>query len=88
YLCAWVDNEQQCNTPVLGKEFPAHLRMVHRVHITPASTCLWANCGVKLSSGSFARHVQEKHLDYRWACPKCNQLFTRRGTMEIHHADC
>ncbi|KAG9315377.1 hypothetical protein JVU11DRAFT_4524 [Chiua virens] len=91
YPCGWLINfGQPCNTEVPGRDMPTHLRTVHRVNENQRLRCLWNGCSDELSSGCLGRHVQERHLAWRWACPRpgCEAIFTRRGVMEEHRTTC
>ena len=88
YRCGWATNGSSCDAPVLGQDVPTHLKTVHRANDTPKLQCLWGGCGEALNKGCLVRHVQEKHLEYRWPCPKCGTTFSRRGVMDTHRVAC
>ncbi|KAG8212953.1 hypothetical protein J3R82DRAFT_11319, partial [Butyriboletus roseoflavus] len=88
YRCEWSTNGRECGALIQGHDVPLHLKIIHRVNETPRLVCLWGNCGDGLNKGCLVRHVQEKHLEYRWPCPRCGALFTRRGVMDAHRATC
>lgn len=90
YRCGWIVNGLPCNAPVLGQDFPTHLKTVHRTNDTLRPECQWGGCRDVLNKECLVRHVQEKHLEYRWPCPnpKCDRIFTRRGVLEGHRNAC
>ncbi|KAF8442272.1 hypothetical protein L210DRAFT_3203324 [Boletus edulis BED1] len=88
YYCGWTTNGVPCNTALLGQDVPLHLKTAHGANDTPRIECSWGNCGEVLNKGCLVRHVQEKHLEYRWPCPRCGAVFSRRGVMDTHRATC
>ncbi|KAF9223342.1 hypothetical protein BS17DRAFT_134707 [Gyrodon lividus] len=88
YACRWLVNGVACHTEIPGRDYSTHLRTVHGVGRDPRLECKWDHCGEHLKKDCVIRHLQEKHLMYRWPCPKCGALFTRRGNMNAHRANC
>ncbi|KAG9315375.1 hypothetical protein JVU11DRAFT_4521 [Chiua virens] len=88
YSCSWMSNGQRCNKLVLGQDVTDHLRVAHRDVERDRRECHWDGCGEEVGKGSLVRHVQEKHLGYRWPCPRCGTTFTRRGVMDVHRTAC
>ncbi|KAG9315378.1 hypothetical protein JVU11DRAFT_4525 [Chiua virens] len=90
YFCGWITDGQRCNVLVLGEDVTDHLRAAHNSgeYEGERLTCLWDGCEETFRKGSLVRHVQEKHLEYRWPCPKCGIIFTRRGVMDAHRVTC
>ena len=88
FHCGWTTNGLPCNAIVLGMEVPNHLRTVHGVNAAQRIECLWDQCGEDLNRACLIRHVQEKHLEFRWPCPKCGRIWTREGLMHAHRANC
>ncbi|KAN0092690.1 hypothetical protein V8E55_003474 [Tylopilus felleus] len=88
FRCAWAANGSPCNVSILGQDISSHLKTVHGANDTPKIVCMWGACGEMLNKGCVVRHVQEKHLEYRWPCPKCGAVFNRRGVMDTHRATC
>lgn len=86
--CFWVVGlgPAICNAFVLGHEFSEHLRTDH----VPAGTdktlvmCCWAGCSSEMKKESLMRHVQEKHLEWKYTCPNCFERFTRNYTRDQH----
>ncbi|KIK75235.1 hypothetical protein PAXRUDRAFT_173407 [Paxillus rubicundulus Ve08.2h10] len=89
YVCHWrTDNGMRCNTQIQGREYATHIRTVHGVGRDKRLECRWDNCGESLKKDCVVRHLQERHLLYRWPCPRCLLSFTRRSNMNTHRADC
>ncbi|KIM57430.1 hypothetical protein SCLCIDRAFT_130625, partial [Scleroderma citrinum Foug A] len=89
--CGWVSNGLFCNMPVRGRDFSVHLRDIHGVIGTPASQhrCCWNGCRERdFNRDCLIRHIREQHLQWRWPCPYCQQIFTRKNTMVEHRARC
>ncbi|KAI6025664.1 hypothetical protein F5J12DRAFT_443684 [Pisolithus orientalis] len=86
--CRWIlGNGMLCNELVKGKDFSGHLRGRHGVVEAPSlqHRCRWEGCQQQqFNRDCLIRHVREQHLLWRWPCPYCHQLFTRKSTMLDH----
>lgn len=86
YRCCWVIGPALCGLSVPGSEFPDHLRSHHGVtgsEKTPVMCC-WDGCFMEMNRESLVRHVNERHLELKYACPNCFEQFTRPYTMHNH----
>ncbi|KAF9223614.1 hypothetical protein BS17DRAFT_780898 [Gyrodon lividus] len=86
YCCGWTAGQSICNAAVPGPEFAEHLRVYHGV-TGPDKTklrCYWTGCGSIMNKESVVRHVQEMHLNWKYACPVCSEEFSRNNTMTNH----
>ena len=85
-VCEWVDNGIRCNDPLKGRDFKDHLYYKHG--ITSDSQfyqCRWSECNPRpMRKSSLERHMKEQHVPVRWACPFCDQTFTRESTLLDH----
>ena len=85
-VCQWVDNGTLCNDPIKGKDFKVHLH--HKHGITSESRlyeCRWEVCSSRaMKKSTFERHMREVHNPVKWACPYCDHVFTREGTLLAH----
>ncbi|KIJ58517.1 hypothetical protein HYDPIDRAFT_119451 [Hydnomerulius pinastri MD-312] len=93
HTCLWLDGEgSPCNQVLEAKDFNAHLRSTHGLTAPSGSyPCCWYGCsslrGAQKRPG-LERHVQEIHLEYRWPCGRCDQVFTRKANLKSHLAGC
>ncbi|KAG9315156.1 hypothetical protein JVU11DRAFT_4279 [Chiua virens] len=86
HACFWATAHGPCNKAVLGSEFAEHLRSCHDITVADGVqlNCLWSGCSTELKKESLMRHIQEKHLEWRYACPVCGERFTRNYTRQNH----
>ena len=85
-MCGWVTGQAICSSLVRFSDLPEHLRFCHGA-VGPDRTnlvCRWVHCFAEMKEESLMRHVIEKHLEVRHACPHCPEQFTRLYTMQNH----
>ena len=75
-----------CGLLVQGLEFPEHLRSHHDVGGPDKAelVCRWNGCFAVMKTESLMRHLREKHLEFKYACPNCPEKFTRQYTLQCH----
>ena len=85
-VCEWVDNGTACNDLLIGMDFKDHLH--HKQGITSdlhSYQCRWPRCIPRsMKKSSLERYMKEQHVPVRWACPFCDQVFTRESTLLGH----
>ncbi|KAI6042470.1 hypothetical protein EDC04DRAFT_2658253, partial [Pisolithus marmoratus] len=86
YPCGWMVNGDVCNTFLPGDSFPVHLRECHGVcgNDKAKFRCEWVGCGLQMNKESVGRHVAEAHLQYRYPCAYCGEIFSRKNTLNGH----
>jgi len=84
--CGWITNGRRCNAAVQGMDFGEHLKNFHIARNDLQPQCQWDTCGESLLRGCIVRHTQEKHLEWKWPCTRCDALFTRGGVLDKHRA--
>ncbi|KAG9315159.1 hypothetical protein JVU11DRAFT_4282 [Chiua virens] len=86
HTCFWATAHGPCNTQILGSEISDHLRSRHSVTVPDdvVLMCRWSGCSTELRKGCLVRHIQEKHLEWRYTCPQCGERFTRNYTRRNH----
>jgi hypothetical protein len=86
YPCYWVTGQAVCGSLVQDLEFPEHLRCHHGVGGPDKAQlmCCWIGCFTEMKKESLMRHVNEKHLEIKYACPNCPEQFTRIHTLQSH----
>ncbi|KIJ60452.1 hypothetical protein HYDPIDRAFT_117160 [Hydnomerulius pinastri MD-312] len=95
HTCRWLERGgMPCEAVIQGLYFPIHLRDHHGLFMAGQNNaryqCLWEGCadGIQVSREILMRHIQERHLLWKWACPNCGTEFTRKSTRDLHHAHC
>ncbi|KAH7884667.1 hypothetical protein F5I97DRAFT_1485204 [Phlebopus sp. FC_14] len=84
HYCGWWSNGRTCNAIVRGGDISAHLRL-HGVWDQTRYTCLWGDCDRgEFNRDCLIRHIQEKHLEWKWICVRCDAIFTRRSVLNRH----
>ena len=86
YPCCWVTGQAACDLVVQGLDFSEHLRSHHGVGGPEKAplVCCWSGCFAEMKKESLMRHVNEKHLEIKHACPSCPEQFTRDYTLRNH----
>ncbi|KAI6120446.1 hypothetical protein EDD16DRAFT_840565 [Pisolithus croceorrhizus] len=86
YRCGWVVAGEVCGEVLPGESFPVHLREVHGVSGNDKTKfrCEWVECGLQMNKESVGRHVVESHLQFRFPCPNCGEMFSRVSTLNGH----
>ncbi|KAI6025010.1 hypothetical protein PISMIDRAFT_673185 [Pisolithus microcarpus 441] len=86
YECGWVVFNNVCGVLVPGESFAAHLREAHGIFGNDKTKfkCQWVDCGLQMNKESVGRHVAESHLLYRYPCPYCGEIFSRKNTLNGH----
>ncbi|KAF8553633.1 hypothetical protein OG21DRAFT_1509965 [Imleria badia] len=94
HTCRWVEGGVRCSTAVQGLYFSTHLRELHGIqgigHRSRGFLCQWEGCSdaSPFSKEGLMRHIQERHLLWRWNCPSCGAVFTHQIPRNDHHARC
>ncbi|KAF9219343.1 hypothetical protein BS17DRAFT_789521 [Gyrodon lividus] len=93
HTCRWVDSGIRCDTVIQGLYFPAHLCERHVFAVGQDNLhfqCQWEGCSDTLvaSKEMLMKHIQERHLLWRWNCPNCGVVFPRKTSRNAHHALC
>ncbi|KAG1728387.1 uncharacterized protein EDB91DRAFT_1162115 [Suillus paluster] len=68
-----------------------HLQQRHGVNISATNEethripCLWVDCfDFQMKPGNLPRHVLSTHLEERWICLTCSELFSREDAFRRH----
>ncbi|KIJ18192.1 hypothetical protein PAXINDRAFT_167449 [Paxillus involutus ATCC 200175] len=94
HTCRWVDSGILCDSVIQGIYFHTHMRERHGIFVvgqdTPRFQCRWEGCSdtTLVNKEMLLRHIQERHLLWRWNCPNCGMVFTRKASRNSHHALC
>ncbi|KAG8215265.1 hypothetical protein J3R82DRAFT_8820 [Butyriboletus roseoflavus] len=94
HTCRWAAGGVRCGTAVQGIYFPTHLRDAHGIYGVGYRSlgflCQWENCSdaSTFNKEGLMRHIQEKHLLWRWLCPSCGAAFTGKVARNTHLALC
>jgi hypothetical protein len=75
-----------CSSLVQGPDFTEHLRSHHGIGGPDKAQlmCCWIGCFAEMKKESLVRHVNERHLEFKYACPNCPEQFTRDYTLRNH----
>ena len=86
YRCYWMTGQAVCGSLIQGLEFPEHLRSHHGIGGPDNAQlkCCWIGCFAEMKKESLIRHVNERHLEFKYICPNCPEQFTRVHTMRKH----
>ncbi|KAG6331998.1 hypothetical protein ID866_7092 [Astraeus odoratus] len=79
-----MDSGDLCDMSIIGEGFSSHLRECHGAIGDGPVTCQWLKCGTVMQTDNLTRHVTEMHLEYRYPCPACENVYTRRTTLNRH----
>ncbi|KAG9311028.1 hypothetical protein JVU11DRAFT_8925 [Chiua virens] len=94
HICRWVEDSARCNVSVQGLYLPSHLRDHHGIYGTTYRSvgylCRWDGCADSstFSKDGMLRHVQERHLQWRWNCPNCGAVYMGRPARDAHYILC
>ena len=77
-------NESTCN--ICERRF--HTAYILKKHVSNVHTFEKCEiCGAGLAKGVLARH-RKKHLDIKFECKKCDNVYTRKDTLKNHELIC
>ncbi|KAH0834016.1 hypothetical protein J3R83DRAFT_11252, partial [Lanmaoa asiatica] len=93
HTCRWVEGGVRCSTAVQGIFFPSHLRDYHGICVGYHSRgflCQWEDCSdaSTFSKEGLMRHIQERHLLWKWHCPICGAAFIGKVARNAHYVLC
>ncbi|KIK90584.1 hypothetical protein PAXRUDRAFT_831585 [Paxillus rubicundulus Ve08.2h10] len=94
HTCRWIDSGTACDGVIQGLYFPTHMRECHSIFVvgqdSPRFQCQWEGCSdtTLASKDILMRHIQERHLLWRWNCPNCGMVFLGKVSRNAHHALC
>ncbi|KAG6370722.1 hypothetical protein JVT61DRAFT_4643 [Boletus reticuloceps] len=94
HTCRWVEGSVRCSATVQGLCFPSHLREYHGIHgighRTIGFMCQWEGCSdtSTFSKEGLMKHIQERHLLWKWNCPNCGTVFMHQVARNAHYARC
>lgn len=85
-ICQWMHNGVLCSEHIKAKDFRAHLIYRHYIADAHQYLCQWDGCSNNqpMRRGNLERHMRERHVPFKWACPCCNSTFTRESNLLTH----
>ncbi|KAN0084583.1 hypothetical protein V8E55_008087 [Tylopilus felleus] len=86
-ICQWIHNGVLCSERIKAKDFRAHLTYRHCIAFDAYRyPCQWHRCSSNqpMRRGDLERHMRERHVPFRWACPYCDTTFTRESNLLTH----
>ncbi|KAN0079992.1 hypothetical protein V8E55_009558 [Tylopilus felleus] len=94
HTCRWVESGKRCTATIQGIHFSTHLRDYHGIQglgfRTIGFVCQWEGCTntSTFNKEGLMKHIQEKHLLWRWNCPNCGAIFAHQLARNAHYARC